>query len=108
MESQILTSTGPVTVNPNAWQTASFGVLASMENVETANGAKLTAMSASLSDRLVTEAVLAGLPEQFRSPLKSVAGARGGVRTRVGDRIAEIRRLLPPWPCMRLTSLLKT
>ena len=60
MESQVLASTGPVTVNPGAWQTASFGVLASMQNVETANGAKLTAMSASLSNRLVLEAVLAG------------------------------------------------
>jgi signal transduction histidine kinase len=60
MESQVLASTGPVTVNPGAWQTASFGVLASMQNVETANGAKLTAMSASLSNRLVLQAVLAG------------------------------------------------
>jgi signal transduction histidine kinase len=60
MESQILASTGPVTVNPGAWQTASFGVLASLQNVETANGSKLTAMSASLSNRLVLEAVLVG------------------------------------------------
>jgi signal transduction histidine kinase len=60
MESQILASTGPVTVNPGAWQTVSFGVLASLQNVETANGNKLTAMSASLSNRLVLEAVLAG------------------------------------------------
>src|SRR5207253_11216746 len=51
---------GPVTVNPGEWQTASFGVLASLQNVETANGNKLTAMSASLSNRLVLEAVLAG------------------------------------------------
>ncbi len=60
MESQILASSGPVTVNPGAWQAASLGVLASLQNVETANGNKLTAMSASLSDRLVLEAVLAG------------------------------------------------
>ena len=60
MESQILASPGPVTVNPEAWQTASFGVLASLQNVETANGNMLTAKSASLSNRLVLEAVLAG------------------------------------------------
>jgi len=60
MESQILASSGPVTVNPNAWQTASFGVLASLQNAETANGNQLTAKSASLSNRLVLEAVLAG------------------------------------------------
>src|SRR5256886_213965 len=60
MESQILATPGPVTVNPSEWQTASFGVLASLQNVETANGNKLTAMSASLSNRLVLEAVLAG------------------------------------------------
>jgi len=60
MESQILASTGPVTVNPGAWQTASFGVLASLQNAETANGNKLTAKSAALSDQLVLEAVLAG------------------------------------------------
>ena len=60
MESQILASPGPVTVNPGAWQTASFGVLASLQNVETANGNMLTAKSASLGNRLVLEAVLAG------------------------------------------------
>src|SRR6266568_2013359 len=63
MESQILAETGqngPIPVNPGAWQTASFGVLASTQKVETENGTQLTAMSASLSDRLVTEAVLAG------------------------------------------------
>src|SRR6266568_3487640 len=63
MESQILAEVGqngPIPVNPGAWQTASFGVLASTQKVETENGTQLTAMSASLSDRLVTEAVLAG------------------------------------------------
>jgi signal transduction histidine kinase len=60
MESQILASPGPVTVDPNAWQTASFGVLASLQNVETGNGNRLTAKSAALSNRLVLEAVLAG------------------------------------------------
>src|SRR6266700_2464926 len=60
MESQILASSGPVTVNPGAWQTASFGVLASLQNAETANANQLTAKSASLSNRLVLEAVLAG------------------------------------------------
>ena len=63
MESQILADTGqngPITVNPGAWQTASSGVLASMQKAGTENGTLLGAMSASLSDRLVTEAVLAG------------------------------------------------
>jgi signal transduction histidine kinase len=63
MENQILASvgsTGPLLVNPTAWQSASGAVLAAMENTETGNGALLTSMSASLSDRLVTEAVLAG------------------------------------------------
>jgi signal transduction histidine kinase len=60
MENQILASPGPVTVNPGAWQAASFGTLAALQNVETPNGNKLTAMSASLSNRLVLEAVLAG------------------------------------------------
>src|SRR6266704_4774198 len=60
MESQVLASPGPVTVNAGAWAKASLGTLAALQNVETANGNKLTAMSASLSDRLVLEAVLVG------------------------------------------------
>jgi len=60
MERQILASTGPVTVDPKAFETTSLGTLNSLQNVETANGNKLTAMSASLSNRLVLEAVLAG------------------------------------------------
>ena len=63
MESQILASiggAGPLPVNPATWQSASGAVMAGMEKAETANGAQLTSMSASLSDRLVTEAVLAG------------------------------------------------
>ena len=60
MERQILASTGPVTVDPKAFETTSLGTLASLQNVETANGNMLTAKSASLSNRLVLEAVLAG------------------------------------------------
>jgi signal transduction histidine kinase len=60
MESQVLASPGPVTVNAGAWAKASLGTLAALQNVETVNGNKLTAMSASLSNRLVLEAVLVG------------------------------------------------
>ena len=63
MENQILASIGnigPLPVSPTAWQSATGAVLAAMEKAETGNGALLTSMSASQSDRLVTEAVLAG------------------------------------------------
>jgi signal transduction histidine kinase len=63
MENQILASTGqngPIPVNGGAWVKASEAVLATMQKVETSNGNQLAAMSASLTDRLVTEAVLAG------------------------------------------------
>jgi signal transduction histidine kinase len=60
MESQVLASPGPVSVNAGAWAKASLATLAALQNVETANGNKLTAMSASLSNRLVLEAVLVG------------------------------------------------
>jgi signal transduction histidine kinase len=61
MENQIVASTGStVPVNGGEWVSASEAVLGAMQKTETSNGAQLTAMSASLSDRLVTEAVLAG------------------------------------------------
>src|SRR6266566_1021779 len=61
MESQILASTGgTVPVKPGAWQSASLAVVGSMEKTELDNGNQLTTMSASLSDRLVLEAALAG------------------------------------------------
>jgi len=63
MENQILASMGdigPLPVSPTTWQSATGAVLAAMEKAETGNGALLTSMSASQSDRLVTEAVLAG------------------------------------------------
>ena len=60
MESQVLASPGPVTVNAGAWAKASLGTLAALQNVETANGNKLTAKSAALSNRLILEAVLVG------------------------------------------------
>ena len=60
MESQVLASPGPVSVNAGAWAKASLATLAALQNVETVNGNKLTAMSASLSNRLVLEAFLVG------------------------------------------------
>jgi len=61
MENQILASTGStVPVNGGEWVSASEAVLGAMQTTETSNGEQLTAMSASLSARLVTEAVLAG------------------------------------------------
>src|SRR6266566_8655318 len=61
MENQILASTGgTVPVKPGAWQSASLAVVGSMEKTELDNGNQLTTMSASLSDRLVLEAALAG------------------------------------------------
>jgi signal transduction histidine kinase len=61
MESQILASTGPfVPVNAGNWQSASQAVVGAMEKAELDNGNQLTALSASRSNRLVLEAVLAG------------------------------------------------
>src|SRR5436190_2242253 len=61
MESQVLASPGrTVPVKAGAFQSASLAVVGSMEKTELANGDRLTAMSASLSNRLVLEAVLAG------------------------------------------------
>ena len=61
MESQILASTGrTVPVNAGDWQSASLAVVGAMEKTELDSANQLTAMSASQSDRLVTEAVLAG------------------------------------------------
>src|SRR4029077_6146502 len=61
MESQILASTGPfVPVNAGTWQSASLAVVGAMEKTQLDTASQLTAISASQSDRLVTEAVLAG------------------------------------------------
>jgi len=61
IESQILASTGPfVPVNAGDWQSASQAVVGAMEKAELDNGNQLTALSASQSNRLVLEAVLAG------------------------------------------------
>jgi signal transduction histidine kinase len=61
MESQVLASAGrTVPVNAGEFQSVSQAVVGAMEKTQLANGNQLTAMSASLSDRLVTEAVLAG------------------------------------------------
>jgi signal transduction histidine kinase len=53
-------SAGPIPVNAGAWQAASAAYMAAMENAEVNNGTALAAMSASLSDRLAAEAILAG------------------------------------------------
>jgi len=61
MESQVLASPGrTVPVKAADFQSASQAVVGVMEKVEVDNGHRLTAMSASLSDRLVLEAALAG------------------------------------------------
>jgi signal transduction histidine kinase len=61
MESQILASTGrTVPVNAGDWQSASLAVVGAMEKTQLDSANQLTAISASQSDRLVTEAVLAG------------------------------------------------
>jgi signal transduction histidine kinase len=63
MEHQILASSGssgPIPVSAAAWQAASGSYLGALLNAELKTGTGLAAMSASLSDRLVTEAALAG------------------------------------------------
>jgi signal transduction histidine kinase len=61
MESQILASTGrTLPVNAGAWQSASLAVAGAMEKTQLDTASQLTTISASQSDRLVTEAVLAG------------------------------------------------
>jgi signal transduction histidine kinase len=62
MEDQISASppSGPIPVDPAAWQADSGAYLAGMQKAEMAGGVKLSQMSASLTDRLITEAVLAG------------------------------------------------
>jgi signal transduction histidine kinase len=55
-----LGSSGPIPVTASAWQAYSGTYLAAMLNAELESGTGLAAMSASLSGRLVTEAVLAG------------------------------------------------
>src|SRR5450755_613487 len=62
MEDQISASppSGPIPVDPAAWQADSGAYLAGMQKAGVADGVKLSQMSASLTDRLITEAVLAG------------------------------------------------
>jgi signal transduction histidine kinase len=62
MEDQISAGqgSGPIPVNPRAWEAASGAYLAAMTNAQDDSGAQLAAISASQSSRLVTEAVLAG------------------------------------------------
>jgi len=63
LEDQISASaggSGPIGVNAAAWQAASGAYQAAMQNAEFNNGMALAAMSASLSDRLTAEAILAG------------------------------------------------
>jgi signal transduction histidine kinase len=52
-------SSGPIPVNPAAWQADSGAYLAGLQKAEMAGGIKLSQLSAALTDRLVTEAVLA-------------------------------------------------
>jgi signal transduction histidine kinase len=60
MEDQISGGSGPISVNPADWQADSGAFLAGMQKAESAGGVKLSQMSASLGDRLVLQAVLAG------------------------------------------------
>jgi signal transduction histidine kinase len=62
MEDQISASplSGPIPVDPAAWQADSGAYLVGMQKAGMADGVKLSQMSASLTDRLITEAVLAG------------------------------------------------
>ena len=62
MEDQISASppAGPLPVDPAAWQADSGAYLAGMQKAEMAGGVKLSQLSGSLTDRLITEAVLAG------------------------------------------------
>jgi signal transduction histidine kinase len=62
MEDEIMASPAgqPLPVSPGAWQQASGAYLAGMGKAELDSGAKLGAMSNSLANRLVLEAVLAG------------------------------------------------
>jgi signal transduction histidine kinase len=63
MEDQIsasVRSNAPLPVGPGAWLSASGSYLAAMLHWQVHSGASLGAMSAALTDRLVTEAVLAG------------------------------------------------
>src|SRR5215469_8786445 len=63
MEGKILASSGgsrPIPVNAGAWQASSTTYLAAMLNAELKTSTALAAMTASLTDRQVTEAVLAG------------------------------------------------
>ena len=62
MEAEIGASSGngPLPVNAKTWETVSGAYLGGMAQIQEANGVRLTALGASLSDRLVTEAVLAG------------------------------------------------
>ena len=63
MENQITSSIGsrgPIPVNASAWQSASQGYLASMTTAELNSARQLAAMAVSLSDRSLTEALVAG------------------------------------------------
>jgi signal transduction histidine kinase len=63
MEGQIsagLGLSGPMTVNADAFQAASTAFMSGMINAELKSGTDLSAISASLSDRQATEAILAG------------------------------------------------
>ena len=63
MEDRILASlggSGPIPVNAGAWQSSSGTYLVAMLDAELKTATTLTTMTASLTDRQVTEAILAG------------------------------------------------
>ena len=60
MEDQISASTGPLPVNPSAWESASGAYLASLGLVSDSEAVQLAAMAGSQSSGLITEAALVG------------------------------------------------
>jgi signal transduction histidine kinase len=60
LEDQISSGSGSLLADAGAWQAASGAFLSGMEKAEIAGGGILAGSGASLGDRLVTEAVLAG------------------------------------------------
>jgi len=106
MENQIISSIGsrgPIPVNAAAWQSASQAYLASMLTGELNSGTQLGALAASLSDKSLTEAILAGgiglaavvasvlLMAWFgRKLTKDLRGLDGSVRAMADERLPRV------------------
>jgi signal transduction histidine kinase len=106
MENQITSSIGskrPIPVNAAAWQSASQAYLASMLTGELSSGTQLGVMAASLSDKSLTEAILAGgiglaavvasvlLMVWFgRTLTRDLKGLDGSVRAMADERLPRV------------------